>query len=143
MSDKILVLWESLQEAFGEVGGKYPQYYYAYAELKTSGIRFPKRQKDAALIYSPTMPTYCLQVRYGMPSNSVERLDEAIANGNLNLLDLKNTLSVMGLFINMLHAVNQKTSLPPKHTMRVAPRARMNQQAARRFSFFCISPHWK
>lgn len=34
--DKILVLLDSWQEAFGGPGGKYPQYYWAYEELRVS-----------------------------------------------------------------------------------------------------------
>lgn len=34
--DKILGLLDSWQEAFGGPGGKYPQYYYTYEELRVS-----------------------------------------------------------------------------------------------------------
>jgi len=32
--DKALLLLDSWQEAFGGPGGKYPQYYWSYIELK-------------------------------------------------------------------------------------------------------------
>lgn len=128
--DKILVLLESWQEAFGGAGGKYPQYYYAYAELKTSGYRFPEHQKDSALIYTPTTQTLHPQIGYGMPSNSVERLDEAIENGNLSLSDLKNIRSVMDLFIDMLQAVNpvDRTAVDDEVIADLTSQCRSNQK---------------
>lgn len=36
--DKVLVLLDSWQEAFGGPGGKYPQYYWAYEELRVSNL---------------------------------------------------------------------------------------------------------
>jgi hypothetical protein len=34
VKDKVLILLDSWQEAFGGPGGKYPQYYWSYIELK-------------------------------------------------------------------------------------------------------------
>ncbi|KAJ0978423.1 hypothetical protein J5N97_013897 [Dioscorea zingiberensis] len=111
--EKILVLLDSWQEAFGGPGGKYPQYYWAYTELKRSGVVFPKRSADSTLIFTPpaTHPTAIprhLQANYGMPNNSSMRLDEAMASeiANLSLSDLDGIRSVMELLSEMLRAVN-------------------------------------
>lgn len=39
--DKILILLDSWQEAFGGHNGKYPQYYWAYQELRVFCPSFP------------------------------------------------------------------------------------------------------
>ncbi|ONK62647.1 uncharacterized protein A4U43_C07F6380 [Asparagus officinalis] len=110
--DKILVLLDSWQEAFGGPGGKYPQYYWAYTELKRSGVEFPQRSPDSALIFTtpvthPAAPSRYPQIGYGMPSNSSVRLDEAMASemANLSLTDLDRYRSVMELLSDMLKAV--------------------------------------
>ena len=36
--DKILVLLDSWQEAFGGISGRYPQYYMAYDDLRVSSM---------------------------------------------------------------------------------------------------------
>jgi len=111
--DKILTLLDSWQEAFGGPGGKHPHYYWAYAELKRSGVEFPKRSPDAAPIFTPpvtrpaSLPSY-LQAGYGMPVDSLSRLDVAMSsNGaSLSMLDLEHMLGAVELLNEMLRAVD-------------------------------------
>ncbi|XP_065008681.1 TOM1-like protein 6 [Musa acuminata AAA Group] len=111
--DKILVLLDSWQEAFGGPGGKYPQYYYAYIELKRFGIVFPQRPANTPPILTPPVTHLALtsghgQVGYGVPSITSTRLDETMATdiGNLSLSDFSHIRDVMGLLKEMLQAVN-------------------------------------
>uniref|UniRef100_A0A3N7F867 VHS domain-containing protein n=1 Tax=Populus trichocarpa TaxID=3694 RepID=A0A3N7F867_POPTR len=109
--DKILALLDSWQEAFGGPGGKHPQYYWAYEELRRAGVEFPQRSLDAAPIFTPpaTNPTLRLtQPGYGMPSNSSRRLDETMAAEIecLSLSGLDSMWDVMELLNDMLQAVN-------------------------------------
>ncbi|KAJ6803794.1 target of Myb protein 1-like [Iris pallida] len=115
--DKILVLLDSWQEAFGGPGGKYPQYYWAYTELKRTGVQFPQRSPDSALIFTPPVKHSASaprhpQAGYGMPSGSSVTLDEAMASemANLSLSDLGRVRSVMDLLGDMLKAVSQDDS---------------------------------
>ncbi|KAF8652434.1 hypothetical protein HU200_062765 [Digitaria exilis] len=111
--DKILTLLDSWQEAFGGPGGKHPHYYWAYAELKRSGVEFPKRSPDAAPIFTPpvtrpaSLPSY-LQAGYGMPVDSSSRLDEAMSsNGaSLSMPELERMLGAVELLNEMLRAVD-------------------------------------
>ncbi|CAH2058824.1 unnamed protein product [Thlaspi arvense] len=68
--DKILVMLDSWQQAFGGPEGKYPQYYYAYDELRRSGVEFPRRSPDASPIITPPVSHPTLrqpQGGYGSP----------------------------------------------------------------------------
>ncbi|KAH0455677.1 hypothetical protein IEQ34_015709 [Dendrobium chrysotoxum] len=125
--EKILVLLESWQETFGGPNGKYPQYYYTYAELKRSGLRFPQNQRDDDLPIT-NQP----QVGYGMPSDSVERLDEVMASERYDssFSDLANIQSVMDLFNNMLQAVNPKdqSTIRDEVVIDLANQCRLNQK---------------
>ncbi|XP_068641860.1 TOM1-like protein 6 isoform X2 [Aristolochia californica] len=109
--DKILVLLDSWQEAFGGPGGKYPQYYWAYDELRRSGVQFPQRSREAAPIFTPpvTHPTarHAI-VGYGMASNTTRRLDEAMASEmeSLSISNINSMKSVSQLLDDMLRALN-------------------------------------
>nr|GMD43204.1 TOM1-like protein 6 [Ipomoea batatas] len=133
--DKILVLLDSWQEAFGGPGGKYAQYYWAYEELRRSGVQFPQRSRDTPPIFTPPAThagPRLPQPGYGMPSNSSTRLDEAMAAEveNLSLSTVSSMRDVLDLLADMLQAVNPGDSAAVKDEVIVdlVDRCRSNQK---------------
>ncbi|KGN58706.1 TOM1-like protein 6 isoform X1 [Cucumis sativus] len=133
--DKVLVLLDSWQEAFGGPGGKHPQYYWAYDELRRSGIEFPRRSLNAAPIFTPPVSNPTLRITqagYGMPSNSSRRLDETMATEieGLSLSSLDSMRNVMELLNDMLQAMTPGDSLAVKDEVIVdlVSRCRANQK---------------
>ncbi|KAH9616791.1 hypothetical protein KSS87_008789 [Heliosperma pusillum] len=108
--DKILILLDSWQEAFGSPGGKYSQYYWACDELRRCGIRFPERPERAAPVITPpvTHQPRVPQVGFGMPSDSSQRLDEAMRSEGegLSFSTLESMRNALELLNDMLQAVN-------------------------------------
>ncbi|XP_059063822.1 TOM1-like protein 6 isoform X2 [Cryptomeria japonica] len=111
--DKILVLLDSWQEAFGGPRGKYPQYFWAYDELRRTGVEFPDRVEQSVPIFTPP-PTHSRtelsQPGYGMPSHIASRLDEAMASDvpQLSLSEIESARGGMEVLAEMLHAVDPK-----------------------------------
>ncbi|KAI5663038.1 hypothetical protein M9H77_22361 [Catharanthus roseus] len=133
--DKILVLLDSWQEAFGGPGGKYPQYYWAYEELRRSGVEFPQRSFDSAPIFTPPMthPTpRAPQPGYGMPSNSSTRLDEVMAAEieSLSLSSISGMRDVLDLLADMLQAVDpgDRSAVKDEIIVDLVDRCRSNQK---------------
>lgn len=111
VKDKILGLLDSWQEAFGGPGGKHSQYYWAYEDLRRSGVQFPKRSPDAVPIFTPPVTHPSIgppQPGYERPSNSTRRLDEAMASdvGSLSLSSLDAMQNALELLTDMLQAIN-------------------------------------
>ncbi|XP_030479850.2 TOM1-like protein 6 [Cannabis sativa] len=133
--EKILVLLDSWQEAFGGPGGKHSQYYWAYDELRRSGVEFPKRSSDAVPIFTPPVSHQTVgrpQPGYGMPSNASRRLDETMATEieSLSLSSMDAMQNVLELLSDMLQAVNPGDSAAVKDEVIVelVNRCRTNQK---------------
>ncbi|RYQ85408.1 hypothetical protein Ahy_B10g104971 isoform A [Arachis hypogaea] len=128
--DKILVLLDSWQEAFGGPGGKYPQCYWAYEELKRTGVVFPKRSLDASPIFTPP-PTHqasgSMHAGYGMPNGSSKTLDETMAT---EIETEESMRHVMDLLSDMLQAVNPSdcTAVKDEVIVDLVDRCRTNQK---------------
>ncbi|OVA12673.1 VHS [Macleaya cordata] len=120
--DKILVLIDTWQEAFGGADGKRPQYYWAYDEIRRFGIQFPERPRDAAPIVTPPVRYLTRgesQAGSEMSRNTSLRLDEAMTSTyekkneamasemeSLSLSNMDSIRSVMDLLAEMLQCVN-------------------------------------
>ncbi|XP_076904957.1 TOM1-like protein 6 [Bidens hawaiensis] len=133
--DKILVLLDSWQEAFGGRGGKYPQYYYAYDELRQSGVQFPQRSPDAAPILTPPVTHSSFvppQANRGVPIYPPSRLDEAMASKiqtlSVSMMDLMRNVS--DLLSDMLQEVdpNDRAAVKDEVIVDVVDRCRSNQK---------------
>ncbi|XP_014497972.1 TOM1-like protein 6 [Vigna radiata var. radiata] len=133
--NKILALLDSWQEAFGGPDGRHPQYYWAYEELKRSGVVFPKRSPDAAPIFTPP-PTHpnirSMQAGYGMSSNSSKTLDETMATEieSLSMSSLESMRHVLDLLSDMLQAVNpsDREAVKDEVIIDLVDRCRTNQK---------------
>ncbi|XP_019162084.1 PREDICTED: target of Myb protein 1-like [Ipomoea nil] len=132
--DKILVLIDSWQEAFGGPGGKFPQYYWAYQELKLAGVGFPPRSYDTAPIFTPPMShlVHQPQLEYEMPSNSSTRHDGNMVAEmeKLSLSTISSMRSIVDLLAEMLLAVKpgDRAAVKDEVIVDLVERCRANQK---------------
>eukprot|EP00246_Nothoceros_aenigmaticus_P015516 TRINITY_DN64_c0_g1_i1.p1 TRINITY_DN64_c0_g1~~TRINITY_DN64_c0_g1_i1.p1 ORF type:complete len:643 (-),score=157.99 TRINITY_DN64_c0_g1_i1:514-2442(-) len=107
--DKILVLIDSWQEAFGGQRGRYPQYYLAYDELKRGGVEFPQRTgEEVAPIFTPpqTQPITAYQPP-GYPRTAVPaRVEQPVTETTMSLADIETARGGLELLTEMLNAID-------------------------------------
>ncbi|CAN1175988.1 TOM1-like protein 3 [Linum perenne] len=104
--EKILSLIDTWQEAFGGAGGRYPQYYAAYNELRAAGVEFPPREDSGVPIFTPPQtqpiehdPTY--------EDAAIQASLESDASG-LSLLEIENARGLAEVLMEMLGALDPK-----------------------------------
>ncbi|XP_056699144.1 TOM1-like protein 9 isoform X2 [Spinacia oleracea] len=110
VKEKILILIDTWQEAFGGPRGRYPQYYAAYQELLRAGAVFPQRTERSAPVFTPpqTQPlsSYPPNVR-----NSEQRQESAEGSAEaeyptLSLSEIQNARGIMDVLTEMLSAID-------------------------------------
>uniref|UniRef100_A0ACD5W268 Uncharacterized protein n=1 Tax=Avena sativa TaxID=4498 RepID=A0ACD5W268_AVESA len=133
--DKVLLLLDSWQEAFGGPAGKYRQYHWAYLEVKRTGVVFPRRPIDAPPILTP--PATHNSQNYGSPRYAAGSLNEQMSSDvdTLSLGDLNNIRNVTELLSDMVYALNPSDQEAVKDEIitDLVSQCRSNQQKLMQF----------
>ncbi|GLJ29508.1 hypothetical protein SUGI_0581680 [Cryptomeria japonica] len=113
VKDKILVLIDTWQDAFGGTMGRYPQYYAAYHELVRAGVRFPQRAESSAPIFTPpqTQPIARYPQSYDSSDSRVEAV-QSTTNSDLpplSITEIRNARGLMDVLMEMLNALDPKS----------------------------------
>ncbi|CAH8378019.1 unnamed protein product [Eruca vesicaria subsp. sativa] len=109
VKEKILVLIDTWQEAFGGPRARYPQYYAGYQELLRAGAVFPQRSERSAPVFTPpqTQPlsSYPPNLRNAGPSNDVADPSAEPEFPTLSLSEIQNAKGIMDVLAEMLSAL--------------------------------------
>ncbi|KAG2249911.1 hypothetical protein Bca52824_089539 [Brassica carinata] len=109
VKEKILVLIDTWQEAFGGPRARYPQYYAGYQELLRAGAVFPQRSERSAPVFTPpqTQPltSYPPNLRNAGPSNDVPDPSAEPDFPTLSLSEIQNAKGIMDVLAEMLSAL--------------------------------------
>ncbi|TQE02621.1 hypothetical protein C1H46_011777 [Malus baccata] len=115
VKDKILILIDTWQEAFGGPRARYPQYYAAYQDLLRSGAVFPQRSESSAPVFTPpqTQPLTAYPQNLQDPDRPKD-VAEPSAEAEfptLSLTELQNAKGIMDVLAEMLSAIDNKEGL--------------------------------
>ncbi|CAD6233628.1 unnamed protein product [Miscanthus lutarioriparius] len=104
VKEKVLVLIDTWQEAFGGPRARYPQYYAAYHELVRAGAEFPKRLEKPA-------PLFNGQSQAARNMRSPDQQDEAESSAAndfpaLSMSEIQNARGIMDVLAEMLNALD-------------------------------------
>ncbi|XP_028115695.1 TOM1-like protein 9 isoform X2 [Camellia sinensis] len=110
VKEKILILIDSWQEAFGGSRARYPQYYSAYQELLRAGAVFPPRTERSAPVFTPPqsqpLTSYPHNIRAREYQQEAAESSAEAEFPTLSLTEIQNARGIMDVLSEMLNAID-------------------------------------
>ncbi|XP_042456269.1 TOM1-like protein 9 isoform X1 [Zingiber officinale] len=112
VKEKILILIDTWQEAFGGPRARYPQYFAAYQELLRAGAVFPPRTDTSPPIFTPlqTQPLQTYPPSMRTPGYQTEPPESSVASEfpALSLTEIQNAGGIVDVLAEMLNALDPR-----------------------------------
>uniref|UniRef100_A0A5B7AC65 TOM1-like protein 2 n=1 Tax=Davidia involucrata TaxID=16924 RepID=A0A5B7AC65_DAVIN len=105
--EKILILIDTWQEALGGPGGRYPQYFAAYNELKAVGVEFPPREDNSVPLFTPPQTQPIIHHPSAYEEAAVQASLQSDASG-LSLEEIQTAQGLADILMEMLAALDPK-----------------------------------
>ncbi|KAK9699843.1 hypothetical protein RND81_08G198800 [Saponaria officinalis] len=110
VKEKILILIDTWQEAFGGPRARYPQYYAAYQELLRAGAVFPQKSERSAPVFTPpqTQPLSSYPPNLRNPESRLQTTEGSSEPEypTLSLSEIQNARGIMDVLAEMLSAID-------------------------------------
>ncbi|XP_072970709.1 TOM1-like protein 3 [Typha angustifolia] len=107
--EKILILINTWNDAFGGASGRYPEYHAAYQELRAAGVEFPPRTDDTVPLFTPpqTHPVGHQSAELTYEDAALETSLQSDVNA-LSSDDIQNAREIADVLADMLNALDHK-----------------------------------
>ncbi|XP_050145216.1 TOM1-like protein 3 isoform X2 [Malus sylvestris] len=105
--EKILILIDTWQEAFGGPRGRFPQYHAAYNELRAAGVEFPPREENSVPIFTPPQTQPVVSPVTSYDDAAIQASLQSDASG-LSLPEIQNARGIADVLMEMLNVLDPK-----------------------------------